>query len=115
MKRIIEINLILGVWLIVAPFVLAYSTGHVAAASNDVVLGLLLVGGSLWLLAERSGYLAVTAFETACGVWLMLAPFVLHGRAAPHVLANNVAIGAIVLIVSLSEAWMLMHRPRRAG
>ena len=70
--------------------------------------------GSLWLLADRAGYLAVTAFETACGTWLMLAPFVLHGRAASHVLVNHVAIGAMVLIVSLSEAWMLIRRPRRA-
>jgi hypothetical protein len=115
MKRIIEINLVLGVWLIVAPFVLAYSRGHIVAMSNDVVLGLLLVASSLWALAERSGHIGVAAFEAACGVWLMLEPFMLHGRTAPHAFFNNVAVGGIVVIVSLTDTWMLAHRARQAA
>jgi hypothetical protein len=115
MKRINTINLILGVWLIVAPFLLAYSRSHVVAASNDIGLGFLLVAGSFWMLAEKTGQFGVTAFETACGAWLMLVPFVLHGGATPHILINDIIVGAIVLLVSFTEAWMLAYRPPHAG
>ena len=41
------INLLLGVWLIIAPFGLAY-TAVTAAAYNDVVIGLLVVILTSW-------------------------------------------------------------------
>lgn len=115
MKRINEINLILGVWLIVAPFVLAYSRFHVVAASNDIVLGCLLVAGSFWMLAGNTGQFGVTTFEAFCGAWLILVPFVLHGGATPRMLVNDIVVGVIVLLVSFTEAWMLAYRPRHAG
>jgi SPW repeat-containing protein len=115
MKRINTINLILGVWLIVAPFLLAHSKSHLVATSNDIVLGFLLVAGSFWMLAERTGQFGVTAFEAACGAWLMLVPFVLHGGATPQMLINDIAVGAIVLLVNFTEAWMLAYRPRHGG
>lgn len=114
MKRIVDTNLIFGGWLIVAPFLLGYSRGHVAALSNDIALGLLLVAGSLWVLTEGTADFGVTTFETACGAWLILAPFVFHLRATPHVLINDVAVGAMVMIVSLTDAWMRGHRPQHA-
>jgi hypothetical protein len=114
MKRIIEVTLVLGFWLIVAPFVLAYSRGHIVVALNDVVLGVPLVAGSIWILAAEAGQLTVTTFGGACGAWLMCAPLVLHSRALPHVLVNDLAVGAVVLIVSLTYAGMLTRITRHA-
>jgi hypothetical protein len=59
--------MILGVWLIVAPFMLGYSTGQVILMSNDAMLGFLLIASSLWVLVERANQVGVSAFEFACG------------------------------------------------
>jgi hypothetical protein len=115
MKRLLEINSILGAWLILAPFVLAYSSGHTIAVSNDIVIGVLLVGCSLWAMTAEARRLFLAVFEGLCGAWLIAAPFVLHERALSSAFANNVAVGSIVLLVSLVEGWMLSGRPYRAA
>ena len=114
MKRIIELNLILGVWLILAPFVLSYATGHSLALSNDVGVGVLLVACSFWILAASTVSLGVIAFEGICGIWLFVAPFVLSERAMLHTLANDVVVGALVLLISLADAWMVSRREHHA-
>jgi len=107
MKRIIEINLILGIWLIASPFVLAYAAGHAPAVSNDIVIGVLLVACSLWIVATPVTPYSAVAFEGLCGVWLIAAPFALRERALAHAVANNVIVGAVVLLASLTETWMI--------
>lgn len=46
------INVVLGIWLIIAPFVLQFRTDQVAMA-NHIVLGILIAGDALWALAQR--------------------------------------------------------------
>ena len=41
MRRIVEVDLILSAWLIVAPFVLIQSSGRVIGKPTDIVLGVL--------------------------------------------------------------------------
>ena len=43
LKHIVEINIVLGAWLILAPFVMGYS-GSTVELTNDVALGVLLIG-----------------------------------------------------------------------
>lgn len=47
-----RINLSLGIWLIIAPFVLQFRANHVAMA-NEIVLGILIAGDALWALRNR--------------------------------------------------------------
>src|SRR5690242_7064956 len=44
-------NLVLGFWLIVAPFALGFAT-HRAATWNHCFVGLVVGGGALWALLE---------------------------------------------------------------
>ena|SRR5689334_18770386 len=46
------INLILGIWLIISPFVLRFSGDH-TATTNHVVLGVLIGIDALWVLGQR--------------------------------------------------------------
>jgi len=46
-------------------FVCAAIQSHVVGASNDIVLGFLLVAGSFWMLAEKTCQFGLTAFEAA--------------------------------------------------
>jgi len=41
------VNLVLGIWLIISPFVLGF-TGDSAALWNNIILGILVGGDALW-------------------------------------------------------------------
>jgi SPW repeat-containing protein len=110
MKRISWINLLLGVWLVVSPYVLGSMTTG-ATVGNDIVLGILLIASSWWILAARTEALGVSWFQMLCGIWLVIAPFVLSYRAVTHALANDVVVGAIVFIVGLLESQAVTHGP----
>jgi hypothetical protein len=110
MKRVSWINLILGIWLLVSPFAIG-TTAMSATVGNNVVLGVLLIATSWWILAALNQVVGVSWFQMLCGIWLVIAPFVLHYRAVSHALANDVVVGIIVFVVGLIESQALVHRP----
>ena len=46
-KLLSWINVVLGVWLIVAPFIVRYS-GHATALWNDIIVGIIVAVLSVW-------------------------------------------------------------------
>lgn len=110
MKRFSWINLILGIWLLLSPFAIG-TTAMSATVGNNVVLGILLIATSWWILAAVNQVAGVSWFQMLCGIWLVIAPFVLHYSAMSHALANDVVVGIIVFIVGLVESQALAHRP----
>lgn len=114
MKRITYVNVILGVWLIVAPAVFGYLSTNRIAAANDIALGVLLVAASWWVVAARTAHLYVSGFQLLCGVWLIVGPFVLRYGAPSQVTLNDMVVGALVVIVSVLETWTLWRAPLKA-
>jgi hypothetical protein len=54
------VNLVLGVWMIISPWVLGYSA--TAAARDDaVIVGIVVAALSIWVLAERNRRMAMGA------------------------------------------------------
>lgn len=107
LARVTWLNLILSVWLIVAPAVFgSFATDRIAAA-DDISVGVLLIAASWWILAARTAVL--------CGVWLIIAPFVLRYRGLSYTAMNDHIVGAIVVIVSLFETWALVRAPIKAA
>jgi len=47
------VNLVLGLWLVAAPFALGFYTSAAAAAWNQIVVGVLIAAAATWALAER--------------------------------------------------------------
>jgi hypothetical protein len=86
------INVALGIWLIISPFVLGFEA-HQAAKWNDIAVGI-AVG-----LVALQGW---SAFNVALGVWLIIAPFVLGFANLPTLLWNSVILGALVGIVAFT-------------
>jgi len=109
MKRVSWINLILGIWLVMSPYVLGL-TGVTATVANNIVLGIVLIATSWWILATTIDMPGVGLFQTLCGIWLVIAPFVLKYSAMTHALANDIVVGVIVFIVGLVESQALAHR-----
>lgn len=110
MKRVIGLNVILGLWLFVSPFAFGYDTVSTAATWTDVVMGLVIIGFAWCSVAWAPGQAVCSACGILCGAWLVLAPFMLNYR----VEGFGMLIGALVLLVSIIEAWQLIHKPSHA-
>lgn len=96
-------NIGIGVWLILAPFVLGYS-GLPAPMWNDVVCGVLIVvlGG-----IRTSGILqnvGLSYTNAGIGAWLIAAPFVLGYSNLPAPMWNDIAVGVLVLVLGIWSA-----------
>ena len=46
------INLILGIWLIISPFILAYAAQHPVAMWNSIIMGILVGGDAFWAAVQ---------------------------------------------------------------
>lgn len=47
------VNLALGIWLIIAPFVLVFYLEHPLAMWNHIIIGLLIGGDALWTILQQ--------------------------------------------------------------
>ena len=109
------LNLFAGIWLVIAPWVLGYSS--VASRWNDVACG----GAVILLAAARVSAPARRAWlsfvSVAIGIWLIVASFALSSYGTEW--ANDIILGAIVALLGLwssaagAEASRLA--PRRRG
>ena len=76
-KHIVQINIVLGVWLVIAPFVMGYS-GSAVELATDIAIGAWLICCSWWILGAYSGQVAAAVVSLLGGIWLLATPFVLH-------------------------------------
>lgn len=90
------ISLILGIWLIVSPFMLSYDTG--SAMNDTVVLGIIVSILSIIRLAAPSqrwaGWLNILA-----GLWLIIAPFIFSFDGAVTYW-NDIIVGVVLAVVA---------------
>lgn len=85
-------NLLLGVWLFISPWLLGYAGS--SAAWNAYALG-----AGLAAFAALAVYMPKAwqeAVNTALGIWLVVAPFVLNFEAMPRVSLHTVLVGIMV-------------------
>ena len=99
-RTVAGLNVLAGIWLIIAPFVLGYGDGD--PYWNDIVFGAIVVvlGASRGLFALRQTWLS--ALNVLIGAWIFISAFWLDstGKAA----WNDVILGAIVFVLGVI-AW----------
>lgn len=92
------VNLILGLWMIVSPWLLGYES-EAAATSNAVILGIVIA-----VLAALELF-NVTAWEEwgnfVLGLWLVISPWVLGFRSVSSAMSNDVVIGILVAVLAI--------------
>lgn len=107
------LNVVLGIWLVVAPLVIYFASP--AALWNEVIVGIILFG----LALSRTSAVRVvwpSWVNLALGVWLIIAPLVLGGSHTSAIwtqAASGIAIGLIALW-SLSATWSASRARRQA-
>jgi hypothetical protein len=114
MRRAIWINLIVGIWLIIAPFALSAAGVASAWAANDGILGILLIVFSWWMLGAVTPPAGAAWFEVLCGIWLIIAPFALGYRGTATAVSNDVICGIIAIIVAAAAAQATTRTPTPA-
>jgi hypothetical protein len=89
------INLLLGLWLIIAAFTVAVSE---EAYWNDLIVGIVvLILAGTRLSKPTEGTKPASWVNAAIGVWLIAAPFILSYEAGQE-MWNDVIVGALLLI-----------------
>jgi SPW repeat-containing protein len=112
LKQIVQINILLGAWLLVAPFIMGYS-GTAVKLANDVVVGVVLIGCSWWIVAGLAGPAVCSAFQLLGGLWLIVAPFYFRYENLSRAFTNDIIVGILAAVVGATATWMLGSRLRR--
>jgi hypothetical protein len=95
------VNVLAGVWLMLAPFALGY--GDVTAAVwNDVIIGLTVFVLALFREAKPLEHEGVSWTNFVLGAWLLVAPFVAGYGDVGAAVGNDITLGVIILICA---AW----------
>jgi hypothetical protein len=96
------LNIIAGIWLIIAPFVLA--SGNPKASANDVVLGIIIgIFALIRALVPTHRTVGLSWLNALWGIWLIICPFALAYH-APAAQTNDIILGIIVLIFGIWSA-----------
>jgi VIT1/CCC1 family predicted Fe2+/Mn2+ transporter len=93
------VNILLGIWVIVSPFVLAFHSSK--AIWSNVVTG--AVVGILAIIRWRIHQPGWSWLNLILGAWLVISPFVLFLSGAA--MWNNVILGVIVAAFALTNTY----------
>jgi hypothetical protein len=93
------VNILLGIWVIVSPFVLAIHSSR--AVWNNVVTGVLV--GILALIRWSVRQPGLSWLNLLLGIWLVISPFVLFLSGAA--MWNNVILGIIICALALTNTY----------
>lgn len=105
------VNLVLGVWLILAPL-FGLAVAGSAAAWNGHIVGAVVAVFALWALAQPRRW--EEWINLVCGVWLIIAPFALGFGASPGAMWNHIIVGLLVGGDALGAMSRPQPTPQRA-
>lgn len=101
------LDMVLGLWLAVSPWILDFSDSDPVATRNAVIIGIAIaVLSALTFLAY---HIVEEWIDVILGFWLILSPWVLSTSGDVVVVANFVIVGGVVLILSGYEIWAARH------
>lgn len=100
-----SLDILVGIWLILAPFLLGYS-GNNTALWNDVILGIAVVIFSATQTAGASRRISWPSWvNILAGIWLVLAPFALGYSFLTVALWNDIISGIIIIALAAFAAF----------
>jgi SPW repeat len=100
------INLILGAWLFLSPWIFGFAG---TAAMNAWIVGALIA------LVAIAALMAFTEWEEwaniVLAIWAIVAPWNLGFDGNTAAMANHVIVGIIVAVLAAVELWVTYHKP----
>ena len=92
------VNAVLGLWVIISPWVLGFD-GSSMAMSNAVIVGVLLVATALGAAFVPRAWEEWT--EAGIGLWLVVSPWILGFSGNRNAMLSTVIAGVIVVALAL--------------
>ena len=101
------VDMVLGVWLAISPWILGFSDSDPAATRNALIIGIAVAAlSALTFLA----YSVIEEWvDVVLGLWLMASPWILSSARNGAVVADFVIVGALVAGLSGYEIWASRH------
>lgn len=100
-----SLDILVGIWLIVSPFLLGYS-GNSTALWNDIITGAAVIIFSATQTAGASRRVTWPSWvNLLIGIWLVLAPFALGYSAATVAMWNEIISGIIIIALAAFAAF----------
>lgn len=103
------VNLILGGWLFVSPWVLAAAPIH-TVAWNAYLMGAIIVIAAIWALADFEPW--EEWVNLVVGVWLLISPWVIGVAVSGALVWSCVVVGVVVALLAL---WTLIDVKGQGG
>lgn len=102
-----DANLVLGVWLVLSPWILQYTAAS-AAAWNAWILGVVIVAAALaaiFAYREWEEYIAVLF-----AAWLIVSPWLLGFAGTAAAVWNQIVVGVLVGLLAVWSAFAERQR-----
>lgn len=100
MKWVRWTNLVIGIWLMSAPWLLSYATRR--ATVEDTVLGLALVVSALWSAMLHETDIGPAAVNIVLALWILSAHYIIgYGPVDPVALTVDIATGLLVGVLAI--------------
>jgi hypothetical protein len=106
------INALLGVWLIISPWVLGFS-GTVSATGNFVIVGILLLAAALGAMYVPKKW--EEWVESVLGLWMIVSPWIVRYTTVHSAKVDAVVAGIVILVLGLWAAAQEMGWQENAG
>ncbi len=104
LKHLMRFNLVLGLWLMVSPFVLLLLNPRVFRLLwEDFMLGLGIATFSLCRLSSRSGAALADGLVGALGLITLINPILYHYFNVKVAAWNNLAVGSVVFFLAIYQ------------
>lgn len=107
-------NVLAGVWLIAAPFVLNFEQNN-AAQWNHVIVGIVVAALAGVRASDPDHREGISWMNVALGVWMIAAPFVLDYAAVEAAQTNSIVVGAVILALAAFSWYETKRAHDKAG
>jgi hypothetical protein len=100
------LNVLLGIWVIISPFVVQFARLP-AAMWNNVIVGIVIAILAL-IRTSTPQQIGWSWANVILGIWMIISPFAL-GTMTTAILWNNIILGIVIAIVASANASMRAH------
>ncbi len=98
------INLLIGIWLIISPFVVMAFNQFMNMTPNNVIVGILVGLFALFRVSSTARPQWSWA-NVVLGIWLIISPFALGASSNATVVWHNVIAGIVVALLAWANAF----------
>ncbi len=102
------ISFLFGIWLIISPFVLGFSTLSMVAMWDAVIVGIIVAILSAVRFFNPMSSPALSWINALLGLWMIISPFVLAVSGMSGVLWDFIVVGVAFVIF---DVWAAMVHP----